>query len=98
TTARSTSSRANALEWLEHHAGAPLFAELQPVLRERSTTAPRSPSAVEALKSLENDNDDWIVLLAERSLHELNGGAGRPQESEMDLIEKVFLLQQVDLL
>ena len=95
-----TSSRANALEWLEHHVGASLFAELQPVLRERSTTAPRSPTAMDALRSLEDDNDEWIARLAARSQHELNGGVPerRTQERDMDLIEKVFLLQQVDLL
>jgi hypothetical protein len=96
----NATNRANALEWLEHHVGAQWLEALQPVLRERSTAAQRSPTAVQALATLEQDNDGWIAQLASRSAHELNGGQPRAAEkgTEMDLIEKVFLLQHVDLL
>ncbi|HSL72197.1 MAG TPA: Npt1/Npt2 family nucleotide transporter [Longimicrobiales bacterium] len=93
-------SRANALEWLETNIGHELFQEMQPLVRERASEIGREPTATQALAALEHDNDIWIARLARRAATELNGASTTAVQrgDDMDLIEKVFLLQQVDLL
>ncbi|HSJ32166.1 MAG TPA: Npt1/Npt2 family nucleotide transporter [Longimicrobiales bacterium] len=77
--------RANAREWLEHTLGVSQFRRLSAVLEPATTTVtPRTPEL------LLTDADPWVALLA-RALT-------TPAERDMELIEKVFLLQQVDLL
>jgi hypothetical protein len=81
----SPAQRANALEWLEHAIGVNHFRRLVAVLEPGLQARPVAP-----VSALLGDGDAWIATLAEVLLH----GAGQ----EMELIEKVFLLQQVDLL
>jgi AAA family ATP:ADP antiporter len=88
-------SRANALEWLENRTGYQTFQMLSPVLSEpgaQPVGAART-NGHNALGTLTNDDDPWIALLA-RNVHapSASGSDG------MDTIEKVFLLQNVDLL
>jgi HEAT repeat protein len=84
-TSSSATLRASALEWLEQIIGTYRFAQLRPVLEPRTLLIP--PVTPETLTA---DGDAWIALLAR--------AVTSPVESEMELIEKVFLLQQVDLL
>jgi ATP/ADP translocase/HEAT repeat protein len=88
-------SRANALEWLENRTGYQAFQQLAPVLAEPGSPAAGATRAngSGALDRLSNDDDPWIALLA-RNVHTdpTLGSNG------MDTIEKVFLLQKVDLL
>jgi AAA family ATP:ADP antiporter len=95
-------ARANALEWLEQTVGHELFQQLGPLLRERTTTISTVELAAN-LAAVHSDNDAWIARLAQRVAAELNlaGLTSSPTpiaETTMDPIEKVFLLQQVDLL
>ena len=95
-------ARANATEWLEATIGAELFALVEPVLHGTGNGADptRAASATPAL--LADDNDAWLAHLARRAGKELNiPGAQtptQPSDGDMDPVEKVFLLQQVDLL
>jgi ATP:ADP antiporter, AAA family len=83
-TSAHAARRANALEWIEQNIGAPGMQRLSAVLEPASAPAPL------AIADLCDDGDAWIAHLA----HLYN----RPSEHGMELIEKVFLLQQVDLL
>jgi ATP/ADP translocase/HEAT repeat protein len=76
--------RANAREWLEHCLGPAQFRRLSAVLEPDTSVTPGTPAMLVA------DADPWVALLA-RALT-------IPAERDMELIEKVFLLQQVDLL
>ncbi|MEX2285138.1 MAG: Npt1/Npt2 family nucleotide transporter [Gemmatimonadota bacterium] len=95
-------ARANATEWLEATVGAELFSLIEPVLSGPGNGAlrPRASAATPAI--LIDDNDAWLAHLARRAGKELNiRGAqlpAHPEDRAMDPIEKVFLLQQVDLL
>jgi ATP:ADP antiporter, AAA family len=80
----ATAQRSNALEWVEQKIGAAQMTRLAAVLE------PGAPPAPLPVTELKEDGDSWIALLA--SLCET------PTETGMELIEKVFLLQQVDLL
>jgi ATP:ADP antiporter, AAA family len=84
-TAGSSTQRANALEWIEQTIGAPRLRRLAAVLEPG--TAPAAPLAP---ADLVDDGDAWIASLARMFTD--------PTENGMELIEKVFLLQQVDLL
>ncbi|CAN5765430.1 hypothetical protein BH23GEM10_BH23GEM10_07440 [soil metagenome] len=76
--------RANALEWLEQTIGSLRFRRLAPVL-EPVRSDDRATTDI-----LVRDGDAWIALLAR--------AVTSPTETEMQLIEKVLLLKQVDLL
>jgi ATP:ADP antiporter, AAA family len=82
--AGATARRANALEWLEQTIGAAQFRRLAPVLEQLTRIMPAQPD------TLIHDGDAWIAVLAR--------AVTNPTETEMELIEKVLLLQQVDLL
>ncbi|HKJ91561.1 MAG TPA: HEAT repeat domain-containing protein, partial [Longimicrobiales bacterium] len=109
TTGDST-SRANALEWLEQTVGYLAFKTLEPVLFERRPSRAESLLLRIVLSELVHDNDTWLARCAvhagdDLGIHipaeprVLTWPDTRPQGKEtMDLIEKVFLLQQVDLL
>jgi ATP:ADP antiporter, AAA family len=98
-----TVSRANALEWLENTVRYHAFEKLAPIL-EGSIPLDGRPGAAEILRTLQAKEDRWIARLAERVAWELRSGPGSsPTPSstggaDMDLIEVVFLLQQVDVL
>jgi ATP/ADP translocase len=77
--------RANAREWLEHTIGPAQFRRLSAVLEPGGAAVkPITPTVLVA------DAEPWVALLARALTH--------PAETDMELIEKVFLLQQVDLL
>jgi AAA family ATP:ADP antiporter len=110
-TSGDSTSRANALEWLEQTVGHVTFRDLEPVLYERRPARAEPPLLRILLAELVRDNDTWLARCAvcageDLGIHipaeprVLAWPATRPlQEMEtMDLIEKVFLLQQVDLL
>jgi hypothetical protein len=78
-------SRANALEWIEQTIGTARARRLAAAIEPRAADRPRlSP------RDLVDDGDAWIAYLARSFTN--------PTETGMELIEKVFLLQQVDLL
>jgi ATP:ADP antiporter, AAA family len=82
------SRRANALEWLESTIGHDTFVRLRVVFEPDH--AETKPAAIETLN---DDGDAWVARLARTiSCPETQDGA------DMELIEKVFLLQRVDLL
>lgn len=96
-----TVPRANALEWLESTVGYEAFQRLLPLVGE-GPPPPPSDNPIPVLEELAGDEDHWIACLAGRAMAELRGEddvahspAGR---ASMDLIETVFLLQQVDVL
>jgi ATP:ADP antiporter, AAA family len=90
--AESRARRANGREWLEstlgHSTFARLRAVLEPVLEQDS-----GPHEQQTLHSLGTDGDAWVACLA--SAFAANQ---QPERDPMELIEKVFLLQRVDLL
>jgi hypothetical protein len=86
-------SHANALEWLESHTGRATFQQISSVLEEPTASARPAANGREMLERLANDDDPWIALLARRA-----NTPGPLGSSVMDTIEKVFLLQNVDLL
>ncbi len=88
------SARASALEWLEQNIGHALFGSLESAL-ESPPPDPSAPSETESvLANLPRDKDRWIARLATRDGQIVHLRAN----GKMDLIEKVFLLQNVDLL
>jgi ATP:ADP antiporter, AAA family len=82
--AGTTAQRANALEWVETAIGAPRLKRLAAALE------PAAVHTILPVASLAEDGDAWIRHLAR--------ACTTPLENDMELIEKVFLLQQVDLL
>lgn len=77
--------RARAIEWIEETVGSERFRRLAPALEPAAHRRVRLP-----VQSLIDDGDAWVAHLAR--------AITSPAEHDMDLIEKVFLLQQVDLL
>lgn len=94
-------ARANALEWLEQTLGHALFARIAPVIEpDRGAARRQDRGREEHLAALRADEDAWIARCALAvSLELALPGVDRTDgESVMHLIEKVFLLQKVDLL
>jgi ATP:ADP antiporter, AAA family len=81
----SAAHRARALEWIEETVGSDMFRRLTPVLEGSRRAARPQP-----VTTLLHDGDSWVAHLAR--------AVTSPDDHDMDLIEKVFLLQQVDLL
>lgn len=92
TTGGSARNRANALEWLEHALGHARYRQFAPLLENASPFDVAVPPGTTA--DLEGDTDSWIALLWR--LHA--GRDATPKREAMELIEKVLLLQRVDLL
>jgi ATP:ADP antiporter, AAA family len=102
--------RANALEWLEATLGFHLFRRLAPVMGEEPEDGRRSLALQELdplLEELAGEQDRWIAHLAIRAREALGFSpsavpdpyARQPEGSEtMNLVETVFLLQQIDIL
>jgi HEAT repeat protein len=94
--------RANGLEWLEQSIGRPLFLTLAPVLGEDGANPHRRGDLARVLERLITDDDAWIASCSRRVAAELatpsSAGSANERSPSMDLIEKVFLLQRVDLL
>ncbi len=90
--------RANALEWIESTVGHAVFSRLEPFLAG-DAPAPARPAPREALRDLWDDEDDWIGICARRVSAQIETDIQPDVEGEeMELIEKVFRLQNVDLL
>jgi ATP:ADP antiporter, AAA family len=102
--------RANALEWLESTLGFHLFRRLAPVMGETPTNGRGAPAPRELdglLEELAGEQDRWIAHLALRTREALGLSpsavpdpyARDPEGSRtMNLVETVFLLQQIDIL
>jgi ATP:ADP antiporter, AAA family len=84
-TTGSPAARGKGLEWVEETIGKARFQRLAAVLEPL-----HDPTAPQPVSSLIDDGDPWISTLAR--------AITLATESDMELIEKVFLLQQVDLL
>lgn len=92
--------RANALEWVERTVGHSLFLRLSPILGAGAADgAPRVPLR-DAMAALLDDSDAWVAACATRVRLILDSPDAEPRtgSTAMELIEKVFLLQRVDLL
>lgn len=91
-----TRARANALEWLEQTVGHGLFTRLAPILEDEPPSIRHGTA--DPLEAMTSDGDPWIATCAADVLAPpaTNGNTGK--DLPMDLIEKVFLLQRVDLL
>jgi ATP:ADP antiporter, AAA family len=93
--------RAKGLEWLEQSIGRQLFATVAPVLGEERGRGRRG-DLPRLLDRLSCDDDAWVACCSARVAAELDPNAlPRPihgWRDRMDPIEKVFLLQRVDLL
>ncbi len=102
-TAGGQLARANALEWLDHTLGNPLFTRVGPILRGAGAHEPapgeRLPTLSAVLRELASGPDAWHTALAVWNLNRPRERDDPPEgdEQRMDLIEKVFLLQEVDL-
>jgi ATP/ADP translocase/HEAT repeat protein len=81
----SAADRGKALEWIEETIGPARFRRLNTLLEP-----PRATTRMLPVAALLNDEDSWISLLA--------NAVTSASEPAMELIEKVFLLQNVDLL
>jgi CRP-like cAMP-binding protein len=82
--------RASALEFLEQSLGRDMFRDLGPVLRAQPGGADEGGGPDSAL---DLDDDAWVAHCAATA----RGVARAPEGSPMDVIEKVFALQNVDL-
>ncbi|HSK18257.1 MAG TPA: Npt1/Npt2 family nucleotide transporter [Longimicrobiales bacterium] len=91
TSATVRHQRANALEWLEQTLGRVRFTALEPVL---DPVNPEDAAVAEGAVDLSADGDAWIARLWQARA----GGESTPMKDVMELIEKVLLLQRVDLL
>jgi ATP:ADP antiporter, AAA family len=88
------SRRANALEWLETTVGRETYQRFSHVLEQpEPPPADQGPHDGADPLDLDGDGDPWIALLSRARRAGPTGG-----EAAMELIEKVFLLQGVDLL
>jgi ATP:ADP antiporter, AAA family len=87
--------RANALEWLEHTLTHGMYRRFADIIEPLAPPAPPRQEAVVEPRDLAHDGDPWVARLA-------RAVGGDPEHSNntdtMELIEKVFLLQRVDLL
>jgi len=94
-------ARAHALEWLENTVGHERFESLSPVLERaaggRGGRTPGTTDLAAVLRRLSGDRVPIVARCARWTARELAEG-GRTEGGQMDLIEKIFLLQNVDLL
>ena len=95
-------TRANAMEWLDQTVDRPVFLSLAPVLGEPDARASRGTGVAALLAPLAAGDDAWIASCARRVIAEQAAGQAGPANPDrshsMDLVDKVFLLQGVDLL
>lgn len=87
--------RANALEWLEHTIGHETYRRFADLIEPLAPPATASVGGAVDTHDLENDGDSWIARLARAARTD---NAHTNGTDTMELIEKVFLLQRVDLL
>ncbi len=92
-------ARANALEWLERTVGRDVFIRVLPVLATEPDRRPphANSDSDRVLDELAGGPDPWLSTVAGW----IRGGEERSADEvgqRLELIEKVFLLQRVDLL
>jgi hypothetical protein len=88
----STQQRANSLEWLEHTLGHTYYQQLAPIIE--AAWPEQMPESTTTPPGLGDDGDSWIAHLWR--MHADANAMNR--EGNMQLVEKVLLLQRVDLL
>jgi ATP/ADP translocase len=96
-----TRTHANALEWLEQGVGHETYRVLAPVLAdpEQRAAVRASPDQGAMLDRLRTDEDAWIAACAAYASRELEIHQTIDRDTgRMEIIERVFLLQRVDLL
>jgi ATP:ADP antiporter, AAA family len=87
--------RANALEWLEHTLSHGMYRRFADLIEPLAPPVPGRHAAPVEPRDLEQDGDSWIARLARA----VGDASDHPNDTDtMELIEKVFLLQRVDLL
>lgn len=87
--------RANALEWLEQTLGTATYRRFADVIENAAPPLGQGAGGGARIADLVQDGDSWIARLARAAA----AGDTDPETREtMELIEKVFLLQRVDLL
>ncbi len=93
-------AQANALEWMERTLGHGLFQSVLPVLvRETESGSAPDPVDLKAiLEELCEDSEAWVSSVAASSRAAGLADSEPGAKDHMDLIEKTFLLQKVDLL
>lgn len=87
-----TTARANAIEWLEQQLGYELTRVLAPVLAETQQNIARHPGDGTLLAELADDEDSWIAVCARAVTTQSE------RNIDMEIIERVFMLQRIDLL
>ncbi len=87
-------ARANAIEWLETTLGHAAFRQIEFLTTNGRAAAEAQPLEI-SVRPLTADEDAWIARCAAATL---GGEITRDARYELDLIERVFLLQNVDLL
>lgn len=96
-------SRANAEEWLDETVGHALYSRIAPILRPPGGEKRKAPGGLMSLNAvlteLGSGRNAWLSLLSVWNLNQRRGtDPDERSDDKMDLIEKVFLLQKVDLL
>jgi ATP:ADP antiporter, AAA family len=93
--------RSKALEWLENTVGFSRFHRMLPLLEEELPEG-EAPAPAVLLSRLHMDEDRWVAACSIRAASELElepADSFQPaEEPTMNAIERVFLLQQVDVL
>jgi len=92
-TGRDERRRAEALELIEESASRQVVRQLEPILRRAPDYASSRGAGLRAdvVARLRQDEDSWVALCA--SYADMNRGGGET----MEVIDRVFLLQRVDV-
>ncbi len=90
---------ANAVEWLEHTVDRDLFQRITPVIGDGAGLA-RRRDPIRLLGGLAAGDDVWLACCARRVAAVLfgTGTTNSDRSTAMDLVDKVFLLQRLELL
>ena len=100
-------ARANASEWLEQQMGYEQTRVLAPLFDEPQRQHYENDDAHELLEELADDEDSWIAscarvvraeLLLPSNVSDRSSLTATERTVDMEIIERVFLLQRVDLL
>ena len=85
-------ARSNALEWLEQQIGYELMRAIAPVVAEPQHQTRGSAADSALIYELTDDEDSWIAICARAVTTKIERNA------DMEIIERVFMLQRIDLL
>jgi ATP:ADP antiporter, AAA family len=92
TSSGTMQQRANSLEWLENAMGHARYQQLAPALE--AAAPEQMPPWAGQLPDLSEDGDAWIACLWRMHTHPYTSN----RDATMQLVEKVLLLQRIDLL